>query len=217
MSKENLTNIVFDKWQNTLQPFGVDQMAMRTAFTQLVEIYSIPNRHYHNLTHINHVLDIIQTLENYTENLTAVKLAAWFHDVVYDTQAKDNEEKSAEYTNKFLSNLGIPIKQIHSVTHLILNTKHHQPDTDDLDSQVLLDADLAILAVNSNQYWEYTNAIRQEYSWLSTPEYITGRKQVLKEFLQRPKIYSTPLMFEFAELPARANLKAEILRLFPEN
>ncbi len=68
---------------------------------------------------------------------------------------------------------------------------------DDYDSQVLLDADLAILATNQVLYGEYAHAIRQEYSWMAEADYITGRQQVLERFLQRSRIYFTPLMSEF--------------------
>lgn len=84
---------------------------------------------------------------------------------------------------------------------------------DDYDSQVLLDADLAILATNPVQYLEYAHAIRQEYSWVAEADYITGRQQVLEKFLQRSLIYFTPLMLEFAEPSARSNIQAEIQSL----
>lgn len=212
MFKKNLTDILAYQWWQTLQPFGVDQIAMQQAFTQLVAAYSAPDRHYHNLQHIHHVLEIIQTLQTYTENLPAVELAGWFHDVVYDPQAQDNEESSAEYAQQLLSNLGIPTDHIHTVTRLILNTKHHQADRDDLDSQVLLDADLAILAV-TDQYQEYANAIRQEYSYLSPSNYIAARQEFLHKFLHKKQIYFTPLMLEFAELFARYNLNTELYQL----
>lgn len=210
MFKNNLTDILLYRWQQTLQPFGVDQVAMERAFAQLVAVYSASHRHYHNLNHVNHVLEIIQTLQTYAENVPAVELAAWFHDVVYEPQAKDNEEKSAEYADKLLSSLGIPSHYINNISRLILKTKDHQADDHDIDSQVLLDADLGILAAKPEQYQEYADAIRQEYSWLPTSEYMKARQQVLQKFLQRPQIYFTPLMLEFAELFARYNLKAEI-------
>ncbi|AUT03250.1 hypothetical protein CLI64_24115 [Nostoc sp. CENA543] len=213
MFKNNLKDILLYRWQQTLEPFGVDQVAMETAFAQLVTVYSAPHRHYHNLDHINHVLEIIDTLKTYTDNLSAVQLAAWFHDVVYEPQAQDNEEKSAEYADQLLNTLKLPTEHINTVTRLILNTKSHQTDERDLDSQVLLDADLGILAVNPEHYLKYADAIRQEYSWLSTLEYMTARKQFLQKFLQRPQIYCTPLMLEFAELFARYNLNAEVYRI----
>lgn len=213
MPTENLTHILFSNWQHTLKPFGVEQVAAEKAFNCLVAAYSTPGRYYHTLKHIDHVLGTIQILQGYTNNLAAVQLAAWFHDVVYNSQAEDNEERSADYALELLSNLGIPESTIITVTRLILNTKKHQVAVDDYDSQVLLDADLAILATNPVQYLEYAHAIRQEYGWVAQAEYIIGRRQVLEEFLQRSHIYFTPLMSEFAEPSARGNIQTEIQSL----
>ncbi|WP_392532828.1 hypothetical protein [Nostoc sp. C117] len=213
MPRENPTYILFSNWQHTLQPFGIDQVGAEKAFNLLVAAYSTPNRHYHTLKHIHHVLNTIQVLQGYSNNLTAVQIAAWFHDVVYDTEAKDNEQKSADYAVEFLSNLGISESIIAIVSRLILNTKDHQAKVDDCDSQVLIDADLAIFAANSVEYTKYARAIRQEYSWVPEAEYIVGRRQFLERFLQRSHIYSTPLMLEFAEPSARGNIQGEIQSL----
>ncbi|MBW4561397.1 MAG: hypothetical protein KME32_09595 [Mojavia pulchra JT2-VF2] len=203
-------DILLCRWQQTLQFFKLDQVVANNAFNDLVAAYSSPGRYYHTLKHILHILSTIDTLQAYIKEINAVQLAAWFHDIVYDTRSQDNEEKSADYAFNLLSNLGIPLDNIATVTRLILNTKHHQAAADDFDSQVLLDADLAILAADPIQYQEYANAIRQEYAWVTEADYITGRRQVLERFLQRDRIYFTPLMFEIAEQSARSNLKAEI-------
>ncbi|WP_375512431.1 hypothetical protein [uncultured Nostoc sp.] len=213
MPTENLTHILFSNWQHTLQLFGVNQVAAEKAFHELVAAYSTSGRYYHTLKHIDHVLSTIEILQGYTNNLAAVQLAGWFHDVVYDTEAQDNEQRSADYAFELLSNLGLPESTITTVTRLILNTKYHQAAVDDCDSQVLLDADLAILATNQVQYGEYAYAIRQEYGWVSEVDYITGRKQILERFLQRSRIYFTPLMSEFAEPCARGNIQGEIQSL----
>jgi predicted metal-dependent HD superfamily phosphohydrolase len=210
MPKENLTDILFCRWQHTLSSFEVDQVAAEKAFNLLVEAYSSSDRYYHTLKHIYHVLKTIDNLQAYTRNLANVQFAAWFHDVVYDTKAQNNEERSADYACELLSNLGIPPSNITAVACLIINTKNHQAAADDFDSQVLLDADLAILAANPVQYREYANSIRQEYAWVSEAEYIVGRAHVLERFLQRQRIYFTTLMFEVGEKPARCNLNAEI-------
>jgi predicted metal-dependent HD superfamily phosphohydrolase len=215
MTSGKLMDFLFVNWQNTLQPFSGDEIAVNKVFTNLVTAYSSPNRYYHTLKHIYHLLHTIDILQVYTQDLAAVKLAAWFHDLVYDTHAQDNEEKSAEYAVKILENLAIPTNKINTVYWLILNTKYHQGD--DLNSQVLLDADLAILAAKPVEYQEYSQAIRQEYAWVSELEYISGRRQVLARFLQRERIYFTPLMFDIAEQSARCNLETEINDLINQN
>ncbi|MBD2344892.1 HD domain-containing protein [Anabaena subtropica] len=205
-------NFLFYEWQHTLQSFEVEKASAEQVFTNLIQAYSNPSRHYHTLKHISSVFHTIQSLQAYTQDLAAVQLATWFHDIIYDTQAQDNEEKSAEYACESLSSLGIPLSCLTKVKRLILNTKHHQAD-DDIDSQVLLDADLAILATNPVDYQEYAHAIRQEYAWMSDSDYIQGRTQVLERFLQRQRIYCTPLIYDKSEQSARANLQAEIQRL----
>ena len=57
------------------------------------------------------------------KDINGVKLAAWFHDVVYDTAAKDNEDQSAQYAQNYLDQLGIPKEIIEHVVALILATK----------------------------------------------------------------------------------------------
>lgn len=213
MPKENLIDILFCRWQQTFQFFKVDQLSINNAFNYLITAYSSPGRYYHTLKHILDVLITIDSLQAYSKDLIAVQLAAWFHDMVYDTQAQDNEEKSADYACELLSNLGLPFHNIATIKRLILNTKSHQAAADDFDGQVLLDADLAILAAEPIQYQEYANAIRQEYAWVPEAEYIIGRRQVLERFLQRDRIYFTPFMFENAEQSARLNIQKEINRL----
>lgn len=210
MPRQNLTDMLLYSFMQTLRVFDVEEIAATNAFNYLVDAYSTGDRTYHTLKHIHHVLSTIDILQAYAQDLTAVQLAAWFHDVIYHSQAKDNEEKSAEYAEELLSGLGIPINHITNVKRLILQTKYHQAAEDDIDSQVLLDADLAILAASPDEYREYADGIRQEYAWVSQAEYIMGRRQILERFLQRDCIYFTPLMFDMAEQSARRNLRGEI-------
>ncbi|BAY31239.1 hypothetical protein NIES2107_30980 [Nostoc carneum NIES-2107] len=213
MPTENLHDILLHRWQKTIQPFEFKPRDANQIFNELVAAYSAPKRYYHTLEHILHVLMTIDNLQAYIKDINSVQIAAWFHDIVYDSQAKDNEEKSAKYACELLHNLGLEPNNIAQIALLILNTKSHQAAADDFDSQVLLDADLAILAADPVQYQEYAQAIRQEYAWVPQDQYIAGRKQVLEKFLQRDRIYFTPLMFEVAETIARANITAEIKTL----
>ncbi len=210
MPINNLADILFLEWQHLLQSFSVEAVAIEKTFQLLVRSYSCRERLYHNLDHIYHVLSTINALQKYTQSLTTVKLAAWFHDVIYDTKSRNNEECSARYAQELLSRLGISATTTSVVNRLILNTKYHQADIEDIDSQVLLDADLAILAAHPEKYQKYAQAIRQEYGWVSETDYILGRQQVLEKFLQRQQIYFTPLMFQQREASARANIKTEI-------
>lgn len=207
-------------WESLLQPFQVNPRVTQQVFLDLVTAYSSVGRFYHTLEHIQHILETIEQMRRHSPtqaalaiDFPAIQLAAWFHDVIYDPRAKDNEEKSAEYAVASLNQFKIPITTVERVKTLILNTKTHQAPPDDIDSQILLDSDLAILGASELEYRAYAQAIRQEYSWVSAELYKTGRKQILHFFLQRERLYLTEHLFLNFEERARHNLQAEITAL----
>jgi predicted metal-dependent HD superfamily phosphohydrolase len=170
-------NYLFMNWQKLLKLMGInDEVVIKKIFTLIVDNYSNSGRYYHNLEHIKQVVKTIELLQKDTSFSPSIHLAAWFHDIIYDSQAKDNEEKSAEYGRKLLISLDIDDDIIDNTCRLILNTKHHQAEINDVESHVLLDADLSILGSNSEEYHNYSKAIHQEYSWIADDKYIVGRK-----------------------------------------
>ena len=209
--------IARSQWDSLLLPFQVDINISHKVFFDLFTAYSSPTRFYHNLAHILQVLETIDLMRSLSENLVAIQFAAWFHDVIYDPKAKDNEEKSAEYAADKLKILGINPEIIDPVIRLILTTKKHQPPANDIDSRILLDADLSILGATTAEYRNYAKAIKREYAWLSEREYVLGRKQVLENFLKRERIYHTPQMFAALESKARHNIQEEIESLTEVN
>ncbi len=108
----NLTAILSANSQDILQPFGVDPIMASKAFPQLVAIYSSPSLYYQTLQHIDYVLSIIDVLQIYVQDLASLQLAAWFHDIVYDTHVRDKEEKSADYAVDMLNTLAVPANTI---------------------------------------------------------------------------------------------------------
>jgi predicted metal-dependent HD superfamily phosphohydrolase len=220
MQLTNSIETLKSTWENLLQPFQVSPRFSQTVFLDLVRAYSSVGRFYHTLEHIQLVLKVIEEIRRQSPpqalliiNFPAIQLAAWFHDVIYDSKSKDNEEKSAEYAAATLTRLGIPINTVECVQNLILNTKTHQAPSTDIDSQVLLDADLAILGASELEYKTYAQGIRQEYAWVADEFYRRKRIQVLQNFLQRDRIYFTPQLFGKLESRARLNLQAEIATL----
>lgn len=200
-------------WENLLQSFIVDPKISQKIFFELVTAYSSTGRFYHTLKHIQQLLETLEQMQPLAQNFPAIQLAAWFHDVIYNSKSQDNEERSAEYAATALTKLKIPITTVESVQNFILNTKNHQAPPSDINSQILLDADLAILGSPELEYKAYTQAIRQEYSWVNEQSYRVGRKQVLSNFLHRKRIYLTKQMFLSLEASARRNMQNEILDL----
>jgi predicted metal-dependent HD superfamily phosphohydrolase len=201
-------------WQNysiSRLPKTCEQNQIDLVFELLVNAYTQSDRHYHNLDHINHLLTILEQFnQGRLRDPMAVFLAIWFHDFVYDSQAIDNEIQSAKAANKLLTNLGASIDLIARVEQLILATQGHQVSPKDFDQCVFLDADLAILGVDSVRYQAYAQSIRREYSWVSDLDYKAGRIRVLESFAKRPRLYFTKLLFGELEAIARCNLEQEI-------
>lgn len=200
-------------WQQLLQGFAVQPTAAQPLWVKLTQAYTQPDRHYHTLRHIQQVLQTVQWLQDEAENPAIAQLAAWFHDVVYNPRATDNEENSAAYAVDCLSQLQLPSWAIAATTRLILSTKHHRAALTDADMQVLLDADLAILGSEPSRYQHYAQAIRREYSWVPEDQYRLGRSRVLTAFLQRERLYYTSRMYQLAEAIARQNLQTELAGL----
>ena len=202
-----MTGTGIEFWRSLLRTWGVDTIQADKKFEEIAAAYAEPDRFYHTLDHALAVIATVESLAPNAKNPNAVKLAAWLHDVVYDSKASDNEERSADYAKRLCEELGIPDGK--QVAALILKTKTHDPG-EDVDAQVLLDADLAILGANESDYQAYAENIRREYAWVPEPDYRKGRRQILEKFLTRPRIYH---FLSQLEQPARRNLKAEIAGL----
>lgn len=201
-----------ERWLDLVLPFAVDKDFVAGVFESLVVRYGENGRFYHNLHHIESVLDHIQPLLDRSENRVALQLAAWFHDVIYDAQRHDNEAQSVVYARRVLTDLKLPEAVICEVERLIMLTAGHKTAVSDEDGHILLDADLAILAAEPGEYDVYAQAIRQEYVHVPDEAYREGRAQVLRSFGERPFLYYLP-EHQSWKLKARANIQRELASL----
>lgn len=189
------------------------------VFEQLVTRYSTPDRAYHNLEHLSEMFDVLELLAPVLADRDSVHLAVWFHDAVYDTRAKDNEERSARLAGELLSHLGVSGPAIDRVAALVRATAHLASDRppSDFDTAALLDADLAILGATPERYARYARDIRFEYHWVPEHDYWRGRAAVLERFLARPRIFHHAFTHEAGEERARRNLLEELESLGPRS
>jgi predicted metal-dependent HD superfamily phosphohydrolase len=194
-------------WHDLLGSWRVDSCRADQSFDDVARHYASPGRHYHTLAHVMQVLGTAESISCHATSMDAVRLAAWLHDVIYESKASDNEERSAQYAERLCEDLSIP--EGRPVASLIGKTKTHDSG-DDANAQVLLDADLAILGASESAYQDYAARIRMEYDWVPIAEYRKRRRQILQSFLDRPRIYH--LVHQLEE-PARRNLIAEIREL----
>jgi predicted metal-dependent HD superfamily phosphohydrolase len=135
----------------------------------------------------------------------AVALALWFHDAVYDPQAKNNELQSAELFEQYVAQ-NLSTDDAQKIKRWIVATQKHQSH-DELDLQFLLDIDLAILAASPERFEEYEWQIQEEYAWVDLEIYANKRKEVLMHFYQTEPLYQTEYFQQNFEQRAKGNLK----------
>ena len=186
-----------------------DSPTSRTEWAAVVAAWSEPHRRYHDLAHLAAVLGLVGELAGAATDPDAVRLAAWYHDVVYDPRRDDNEQVSAERARAGLRGL-VPPERVEEVVRLVLLTAGHDPAPDDVDGAVLCDADLAVLAGPPEAYAAYASAVREEYGHLSDAEFTAGRTTVLEHLLALPALYRLPAVAREWTPRARANLAAEL-------
>jgi predicted metal-dependent HD superfamily phosphohydrolase len=197
-------------WEGLARGYGADQTKIEKWFNHLTRLYSARSRAYHNLSHIRSLLSLGDQFSQKIKNYHAVCFAIWFHDAVYNTRKKDNEDLSAELASECLTSLKVPGETIGLVREMILATKDHRHHETADDLNVFLDLDLSILGSGAKIYQSYSKAIRKEYWWVPSPLYRQERKKVLENFLMRDSIYFSDEMAQKYEEQARLNIGREL-------
>lgn len=190
----------WDVLSNELALSNTDDMLQ-----QLLQHYSAAGRAYHNVQHLLECLQYFAQVRHLAVHPAEVALALWFHDVIYDAQAVDNERKSADMALIFLRVQSVDANVIERVDALIMATRTHEAST--ADQQLLVDIDLSILAAPAVRFAEYQHQIRAEYAFVPEPLFQVKRAEVLAGFLQRPRIYQTDYFYRQLEKRARTNLQ----------
>ena len=197
-------------FNNLLLEVGFTPTSIYKHWEDLEKAYTTKLRQYHNLTHIE---AMISSFEKYKEELefpNEVLYSIFYHDIIYKTTRKDNEEKSAEYALKILPKNTTLNRDL--IYDMISATKLHQKN-DINDINWLIDFDLKILASDYSSYEIYTQQIRKEYKIYPDVLYKLGRKKALKHFLENEFIFQTETFRSKYETQARTNIQKEIKTL----
>jgi predicted metal-dependent HD superfamily phosphohydrolase len=192
----------FQLWRKYF--IGTDSSKAGTVWNTLERYYSQDHRHYHNFAHIAHCLSQHDLAAGAMETPDAVEMAIWFHDVIYEPQATDNESRSADLFRHFGSS-GFSQAFVVRVRDLILATVHDDPPLH-LDQKYIVDIDLSSFGLPWHEYLRDTNAIRRENC--TTPEdvHYPAMLKFLRALLNRPRIFLTDFFYRRYEHTARANI-----------
>jgi predicted metal-dependent HD superfamily phosphohydrolase len=194
-------------WQSAWRALGLPPPAAVPA--SLLARWSEPHRKYHTPQHLRECLALFERHRELAVHPGEVAIALWFHDAIYDTGRHDNEAASADWAANVLREAGAAEDVVARVHALVMATCHRGvPATH--DERLLVDIDLAILGADAPRFAEYERQIRDEYGFVPEDLFRDRRGEILRGFLARPALFSTPAFVARFEAPARANLAAAI-------
>jgi len=193
-----------------LQRIGFTSEEIPFHWKKLEQLYSTRARHYHNLLHIQDMIESYSDYKSQLKNLDELLYAIFYHDIINKVTRKDNEIKSAEFAIQILPIEPNLNKEL--VYDMICATQLHQQNTIE-DINWLIDFDLKILATDWKNYKTYYQQIRIEYRIYPNILYNPGRKKVLEHFLKNDFIYQTEIFRNKYETKARENIQREIKTL----
>jgi len=172
----------------------------------LIARWSEPQRHYHDVTHLDDCVQRFDAHRGLAERPGEVLTALFFHDAIYDPMRSDNEARSAELMRTSMRDAAL--ESIDRIAQAIEATRTHVAD--DPDVALVLDIDLSILGVDAETYDAFERAIRAEYGHIRDDVFRVGRMAVLAGFEARAPIFHHAPLREAFEHRAHANLRRTI-------
>jgi predicted metal-dependent HD superfamily phosphohydrolase len=185
--------------------FDVD---FTNLFYELIVVPAYTNgRHYHTLRHVEYLLKHVEDFKGVSHpDRNLIKWSIWFHDIIYNSLRKDNEERSANVMADFMRAIGMPNEHIETMRWLILVTKHIGSPQTYLED-IICDLDLREFV--NERHSKNSEEVREEFFHLSDDEFNEGRIQFIDWMLSKEYIYHTDLYRESLEALARQNLLRE--------
>lgn len=193
---------------NSVKNYNAKQEVIQFYWSEIEKAYTKSDRHYHNLTHLENLLQELEPFKEKFANWDEIVFAIAYHDIVYNTLKSNNEEESATLAVKRLSAIDVPDWIVKNCQSIILATKKHEEAEE--PTSLFTDADLSILGAEENSYKQYTQQIRKEYKIYPDLIYNPGRKKVLNHFLNMERIFKTKEFGLKYEHQARLNLTEEL-------
>lgn len=173
------------------------------AWSKIERHYSEPHRHYHDRQHLAHCLEQLDFANGLIKRPDAVEMAIWFHDIIIEPGASDNEQRSADYFRDLAGDKTNP-GFVDAVIGLILATTHAKAPTDP-DQQFVCDIDLASFGCPWECFMRDSTAVKAEFRG-TEEQYYRGKKAFLQAMLARPRIFLTAFFNRHYEQQARENI-----------
>ena len=187
----------------------------------LISRWNAKGRILHNTRHLIKTLARIDEIASTAHDPDVLRVALWYQgavlnrsfDVFQRGTNNDEQEFSALYhARSRMEALGLSEDVISRVQELMMALFTHRADPSDMDAQVLIDADLGMLAASPQDFKRFRESLREECPDLCDMDYVRARRLAIKKILAREQIFHSPLALAWEE-SARANLEAESAKL----
>ncbi len=192
-----------------LSKYTDDNIFIASAFGQLFKNYTDIKRVYHHITHVIHLLKLLDEYALRINNNEVLYFAIWYHNAVFYARRNNSFELSAALAKEKLTKARLPAEMTEKIERYILAVKEYISDgTNDLN--YFLDFDLSIYASDRTIYEVYVRQLREE--WHFYPSFLlrARRKKFLSDLLEKNFIYNTEEFRTSSEKIARDNIRFEL-------
>ena len=214
---------LFSSFVDAMQEIGASAPVplLEAEARDLISRWNAKGRILHNTRHLIKTLARIDEIASTAHDPDVLRVALWYQgavlnrsfDVFQPGTNSDEQEFSALYhARSRMETLGLSEDVISRVQELMMALFTHRADPSDMDAQVLIDADLGMLAASPQDFKRFRESLREECPDLCDTDYVRARRLAIKKILAREQIFHSPLALAWEE-SARANLEAESAKL----
>lgn len=195
--------------------------ALAAEARDLAGRWSAEGRALHDLHRLIKVLTHIDEISLSAHDPDVLRIAAWYHGAFLNRalevrlggfEAQVASARCIDHAHNRLTELGVSEEVVARIDELIAFLTRHRAPRTDFDAQVLVDADLAVLACSPQDYKKFREKLRLELHDLDDPQFLKARCALVKRLLGYDRIYQSPLGNTWEDA-ARANLEVELARL----
>ncbi len=176
------------------------------CFDEIERHYNESHRCYHTPGHVKHCLGQFDDARPAMDQPDTVELAIWYHDVIYDIGAADNELQSARLFARRARGI-MPARTIDAVHDLIMVTVHNECVPATLDQGFMVDIDLSSFGLPWSRFLRDSVAVRQEYPHMSDAEFYPKQREFLAALIEREHFCYTEFFRARHERRARENIE----------
>lgn len=162
---------------------------LKETFEIIIDQYNEKGRFFHNLNHLENILNLIKKEK---ENKELLEMAAFFHDVIYNPKSKNNEEDSCDFLLESLK-YGIKVaiesnsnnvksNELETVLNIIKSTKYPFDKNKNKLETIFSNMDCDILKNTSiEKLMKYEEEIFKEFSIFPILIYTIERVKFLRK------------------------------------